>query len=726
VLNGHGMKHGVLLFAVLAAAAIACGSGDDGSGGGAGGAAPGATAGDDGGATGTFSGDGGASTSFGTKTLASIEVSPAGASIESMDGAPVTQALSVIAHYADGTSGPITTGVTWTAGLPQVGAIAPDGTYTASGSIGGAVPIAAKYQGQSAQATLTVKLHLHEGLGALAPGAQGALQGANAKDPNVTLAYPYDGTVFPRGLAAPPLMWNGGSATDTVFVHVVSPTFELESYAAAPAPNASFTFAPATWQRLVDSIGGKATLSLARWDGTNAATVIALHTWTIAPASMRGTIYYWAQNIGRVVRIKPGASAPDDFANAPPLNDPAQYPSSSCLMTCHTVSADGSTIVSGGGTYGGSYSLKNAQPMHSLGGVWGGGANGGTDDAQNIQWSNAALSPDGAYVVENYFASQLSTAIGGPAIGGMYKTSDGSAVAASGLPNEPIFFPAFSPDASKLVYVGSSPFASGTSWLTVGAPGPLRVLDFDATKSPMLANERDLVQPGTDPNYQNILWPTVAPDGHWAVYSRSNGVVIDSRGNCGSTCDYSNRADLYIADTTKANAETRLAALDGDSYPFAAGARDLHYNYEPTFAPVAAGGYFWVVFTSRRTYGNKLTGTPATSKQLWVAAIDQNPQPGVDPSHPAFHLPGQDETTLNLRGFWALDPCKGDGQGCGSGTECCGGYCDATGDASGPVCKSQPSGCSSDGDKCNVDGDCCGAATGTTCINHVCSEGAPK
>jgi len=108
-------------------------------------------------------------------------------------------------------------------------------------------------------------------------------------------------------------------------------------------------------------------------------------------------------------------------------------------------------------------------------------------------------------------------------------------------------------------------------------------------------------------------------------------------------------------------------------------------------------------------------------KQLWVAAIDQNPQPGQDPSHPAFHLTGQDEQNLAMRGFWALDPCKADMMGCMSGTECCGGYCNGAG-----TCSSTSSGCSQSGDKCNTDADCCDASSGATCINHVCSEAAPK
>ena len=67
---------------------------------------------------------------------------------------------------------------------------------------------------------------------------------------------------------------------------------------------------------------------------------------------------------------------------------------------------------------------------------------------------------------------------------------------------------------------------------------------------------------------------------------------------------------------------------------------------------MAAGGYFWVT-TSRRTYGNVLTGDKTTVKQLWVAAIDQSPTAGKDPSHPPFHLTGQVETNLAMRGFYA-------------------------------------------------------------------------
>ena len=119
----------------------------------------------------------------------------------------------------------------------------------------------------------------------------------------------------------PKLMWNGGANGDAYYVHVQSATFDLESFAKVDAPS-RFDFVPATWTKLVDSTSGAATLTVARFSGGSAKVAVD-HKWTIAPASMRGTIYYWANNVGRVMRIKPGATVPDDirFWLAEPISD---------------------------------------------------------------------------------------------------------------------------------------------------------------------------------------------------------------------------------------------------------------------------------------------------------------------------------------------------------------------------------------------------------------------
>ena len=661
-------------FVAISTILAACGSGSAKNGFGD------PTAGSDGGA-----GDGGGILGTGgQRTVDSLTVDPPTAAlVVENGGAAQTTQFKATAHYADGATSELTGGVTWTATNLQVGNVGGTGLYTTSGTIGGAVTLTATFQGKKANATLAVKLHVLENSANATPAVIAALKGATAPDAAIKWAYPYDGTVFPRGLGSPKLMWNNGAASDVYYVHVTSATFELEAFSTVPPPS-RYAFGATTWQKFVDSTAGASDLKVARWDGA-AARVAVQHKWSIAPASMRGTIYYWANAQGRVMRVKPGATAPDDFS----AGTFGALPAAGCSMTCHTVSADGSTLISGGDTHGGSYDLLANKPIHDLGGTAG--------SATKRAWSNAALSPNGKYMVQNG-----DTSIPGPpgAATGLYDTQTGALVPGSGLDSSHLAMPSFAPDGTKLAFVE----------LGGANTGALNAWGFDLPGAKVVGSPLRLIDRGAG---QPIGWPSITPDAKWAIYHRGPNDTRDGL------------ADLYFASTVTPGQEVRLAKLDGDGYPFAAGARDLSYNYEPTFAPVPAGGFFWTVFTSRRTYGNQRLEAKEAVKLLWVAAIDLNPAVGVDPSHPPFLLPGQDEAQINMRGFWALDPCKGDGTGCATGTECCGGFCDGTGGDGSLVCKSAGV-CSQDGDHCNATADCCNAAVGTTCINHVCAEPGPK
>ncbi len=166
---------------------------------------------------------------------------------------------------------------------------------------------------------------------------------------------------------------------------------------------------------------------------------------------------------------------------------------------------------------------------------------------------------------------------------------------------------------------------------------------------------------------------------------------------------------------------------------------DTVLNFEPTVNPVPSGGYAWVVFTSRRLYGNVATVNPyfsdprfhdisktPTTKKLWVAAIDLNAPPGTDPSHPAFYLPAQELLAGNSRGFWVVDPCAKDGSSCETGDECCGGFCRPNGDAGALVCSTTKPACANVSEKCTTTADCCGAAQGVTCVDGFCAIETPK
>ena len=389
------------------------------------------------------------------------------------------------------------------------------------------------------------------------------------------------------------------------------------------------------------------------------------------------------------MRIKPGADAPDDFSAS-------SLGAASCTMTCHSVSADGSTLSSGGDALGGTYDLLKNAPKWAIPAAPG----------SNRGWNFAAITPNGSALVTN-----------GNGAGGLYSTTDGSLIAGSGLDGVPTWEPAFTPDGTSFLYIDLAGDADNDS---------LFVRQFFSTKNTFGA-ARKLVAATAVPSQQIISYPSGTPDGKWVIYQRSTQGT-DTRGSPPGA--YNNVSDLYLADIATGK-EIELDGLNGTAYPFAAGDRDRHWNYEPTFAPLPSGGYFWVVFTSRRTYGNAKDASlsvPSEMKQLWVAAIDATPTPGKDPSHAAFRLPGQaltfvdgsgaTESSLNMRGFWALEPCKTDTSACGTGSECCGGYCEDG------RCKSAPPPCSTEGDKCATAADCCDKSL--SCINKVCSLPAPK
>ncbi|HWA75862.1 MAG TPA: hypothetical protein VG937_26175 [Polyangiaceae bacterium] len=160
---------------------------------------------------------------------------------------------------------------------------------------------------------------------------------------------------------------------------------------------------------------------------------------------------------------------------------------------------------------------------------------------------------------------------------------------------------------------------------------------------------------------------------------------------------------------------------------------DYRLNYLPAFNPQVAGGYSWVVFTSRRMYGNIAyddpwdaapgqscsSGKPPT-KKLWVAALNSSITPGSDPSHPAFYLPGQELSAGNANAEWVNTPCSATGVACASNDDCCGGIgssptssCKVTSAATVPPTRTcQPlSGCSPTGSACTTTADCCAGGT---------------
>ena len=271
--------------------------------------------------------------------------------------------------------------------------------------------------------------------------------------------------------------------------------------------------------------------------------------------------------------------------------------------------------------------------------------------------------------------------------------------------------PSFAPDGKQIVF----------NHFDTGSGHSLAVMQFDQPSKTFSA----LVDVATDAT-SYLGWPSFTPDGASVLFE------TDSRADFATWQGAT--GDLSVVDVASKTV-TKLDELNGTSggtiyLPY--GPPEAHLNYEPTILPVAVGGYYWVVFTSLREYGNTITDPLASDiltrrRKLWVSALDipaaGASSAGKDVSHPAFYLEGQELAAGNMRGFWALDPCKSQGGACASGAECCGGFCRPSPSGS-LVCVAPPTGCSQEYEKCTTDADCCG--TGYRCLNGFCSEPAPK
>ena len=437
-------------------------------------------------------------------------------------------------------------------------------------------------------------------------------------------------------------------------------------------------------------------------------------TWTFARGQMKNAVYYNTYTSARtfppngaVMRILPLAREPEVVKTAI-----GTVPLGPCY-SCHSLSASGQMLVAQRHQYPGGPYTSNSFDV---------GANPaadppplGTASIGDEDWGFSAVYPDGSKLLTAAqpspagqppaifpFAPANNPGMLGPRLAKLFDTRSGAAIPSSGLTGNAMM-PSFSPDGKKVVF-NDYDSTQGHS---------LAVMDFDTATNTFSNRVEIFKDPALYPG-----WPFFTPDGVAVVFALSNGsdhaTIQDP-----PTGLVVNRSNLRIVDL-KWKTVRPLDFANGLGLP----ARDRDLNYYPTISPVAAGGYFWVFFTSRRTYGNvmKQAETDAVTKKIWVAAVDIESQRGEfpsppqgDPSHPAFYLPGQELGAGNIRAFATLTPCKSDGATCTSGLDCCGGFC------VGGMCKGSNPECSKVDDKCNTSTDCCQMQPPLACIGGRCA-----
>ncbi len=627
---------------------------------------------------------------------------------------------------------------------------------------GGTGTIHAIYHGKEATAKLTVQVHLTDygaGLTATSPGVMSLNGTTFALDPApaiTPLLYPYDQTVWPLGLTSPLLMWNAPQAGDVYHLEYAEKNYTFDGYYTLASLPGQLRLAQDAWDRITASNDVKngadpLTFSLYRWDSVaNVSYVTTTQTWTIAPESLQGAIYYWTASeingarVGHISRFQPGTGATPQALN------------NGVCMGCHAVNARGTVLVADvdddimGDAPGVTHTTPSVAPYDNWSGTRAWAAFDITQPTAPLTYqsnkfgADVALTPDGTYVVFGGPASPAGSkyiSLGSVATGDVVATSGLDAVTGFAASETNLEMPAFSPDGTMLALVESANGGDRDNVLP-GTPETIAFLDFHQTgaNGPTFDPALHTVVDGTSSVFAStgggLGYPSFTPDSTAVAFHAGHTST-----GCSGACDdtVADDGNLFVVTIGTGGADGGApdggAAASTPGIPIRLAAAcdppdmaDHNSSVEPTFNPVQRGGYSWAVFTSMRAWGNEpwpttvtQTGAVNGKRRLWVTPVDS--QIGTtDPSHPAIYLEGQEDTP-NMRGFWTLSACVPtpppssgpDAGGCTNGFDCCSGFC-----KNGMCVDVNKVACSGLGGPCATAGDCCNS-NAVNCNTGTCT-----
>lgn len=298
-----------------------------------------------------------------------------------------------------------------------------------------------------------------------------------------------------------------------------------------------------------------------------------------------GVIYYWSTSAAGIMRAVYGGQ-PTEFIT-PEITGHA-------CQGCHAVQGDVIAF-----TYDGADGPLGVRTLDGDEIV---------DDDAMIFTTFKAYSPDGAYLLAVNNGSLL-----------LYDTSDYhliTTIPTDGYATQPDW----SPDGTRVAYVLAD--TNSADFFFTG--GKIAVMEWAG--SPAYFGASTVLYDPEDAT--NAYYPAWSPDSEWLAFDVSTEDSYDDA-----------TADVWVI---AGDGGTPIELVN-------ANITDGLTNSMPRWGPLPDDDVLWLAFSSKRAYGNLVTGNP----QIWVSGFDPaKAAAGEDPTWPAFWLPGQDVNQNNHFPFW--------------------------------------------------------------------------
>jgi hypothetical protein len=479
------------------------------------------------------------------------------------------------------------------------------GLYTSSSDVGGLAEILAYLDGETAICTVEMTMDGTDnvtGNSAVPSGFSGATVQTNDSCA-AELLYPLEDSVMPASFQAPLIQWDA-AGHNMHMLEIASAWTTITVYTSAD----EYQPAQDVWNGLTiydpaDTV--TLTLTSGTWNGTgfsgSVCTSSTSTTFEVTDGSLNGTIVYWEPPITKAISFD---------AVGGTQNSTVQFAAAVC-HGCHTVNLANPMRMTYGPDFPGTTALIDLANPGTILQQWGG-------FFPLVDYG----APDntGAYVVvgESGFTGsllKLKNANTGAEVG-VVTTSKSAA-----MPN-------WSPDGSKIVYVGCDGAASALE----AAECDLFTQDWNPTTQ-TFSNETEIASHASG---ETLYYPSFSPDSQWVAYNRATPVL-----NSDGEENWSNAnptADMMLV-SASGGAQILLSQANGVG--------DLTNSW-PRWAPVTAN-YAWLAVSSKRPYGH----TVDNRSQLWVTGIDFSiAATGADPSRPPAWIPGQLTSAGNHTPTW--------------------------------------------------------------------------